>query len=121
MASSGRIDKETLTNRNFYELILYAVILGAVVGLATAVFLLVEHWLVELIWEEIPHQLGEFRFYTLLICTIGGLLVGLGQHFLGDWPKPMKAALEDVRTNGGFDVAHVPHGVVISLISLSFG
>ncbi len=121
MTSSGRIDKETLTNRNFYELIIYAIILGAVVGLATAVFLLVEHWLVELIWEEIPHQLGEFRFYTLLICTIGGLLVGLGQHFLGDWPKPMKTALEDVRTNGGFDVAHVPHGVVISLVSLSFG
>ena len=121
MASSGPIDKETLTNRNFYELIFYAVVLGAVVGLATAVFLLTEHWLVELIWEEIPHQLGEFRFYTLLICVVGGLLVGLGQHFLGDWPKPMKAALEDVRTQGGFDVAHVPHGVVISLISLSFG
>ena len=115
------LDKETLTNRNFYELIFYALVLGAVVGLATALFLLVEHWLVELIWEEIPHQLGEFRFYTLLICTLGGLLVGLGQHFLGDWPKPMKAALEDVRTNGGFDVAHVPHGVFISLVSLSFG
>ncbi|MCP4141244.1 MAG: chloride channel protein [Chloroflexi bacterium] len=95
--------------------------MGAVVELATALFLLVEHWLVELLWEEIPHQLGGFRFYTLLICTLGGLLVGLGQHFLGDWPKPMKEALEDVRTNGEFDVAHVPHGVVISLVSLSFG
>jgi H+/Cl- antiporter ClcA len=121
MALGGRLDKETLTNRKFYDLILYAIVLGGVVGLATALFLLAEHWLGELIWEEIPHQLGEFRFYTLLICILGGLLVGLGQHFLGDWPKPMKAALEDVRTQGGFDVAHVPHGVAISLISLSFG
>ena len=116
-----RLDKEPLTNRNFYVLIFYAVVLGAIVGLATAVFLLVEHWLVDLIWEVIPHQIGEFTLYALLICTVGGLLVGLGQHFLGDWPKPMQAALEDVRTQGGFDVAHVPHGVAISLVSLVFG
>lgn len=121
MRKMAMLDKETFTNRNFYTLILYAVALGAVVGLATALFLLVEHWLVEMVWEEIPHRLGDFRYYTLLVCTIGGLLVGLGQHYLGDWPKPMKAALEDVRTNGGFDVAHVPNGVIISLISLSFG
>lgn len=121
MASFRELDRAAFTNRNFYELIFYAIVLGAVVGLATAVFLLVEHWLVDLIWETIPHQLGEFRFYALLVCAIGGLLVGLGQHFLGDWPKPMKAALEDVRTQGGFDVAHVPHGVAISLVSLAFG
>jgi H+/Cl- antiporter ClcA len=115
------LDKETLSNRSFYQLILYAIVLGTVVGLATAVFLLIEHWLTELIWEEIPHRLGEFSLYALVVCTVGGLLVGLCQHFLGDYPKPMREALEDVRTQGGFDVAHVPHGVVSSLVSLSFG
>jgi H+/Cl- antiporter ClcA len=115
------LGKETLSNRSFYQLILYAIVLGTVVGLATAVFLLIEHWLTELIWEEIPHRLGEFSLYALVVCTVGGLLVGLCQHFLGDYPKPMREALEDVRTQGGFDVAHVPHGVVSSLVSLSFG
>lgn len=115
------IDRATLTNRAFYTLIAYAVLLGAIVGLATAVFLLAEHWLTELLWETIPHQIGEFSLYTLLLCTIGGLLIGLGQRFLGDWPKPMQDALEDVRMNGGFDTAHIWHGVVISLISLAFG
>jgi H+/Cl- antiporter ClcA len=115
------LDKETLSNRSFYQLVLYAIVLGAVVGLATAVFLLAEHWLTELIWEEIPHRLGEFSLYALVVCAVGGLLVGLCQHILGDYPKPMQEALEDVRTQGGFDVAHVPHGVVTSLVSLSFG
>ena len=44
------LDKETLSNRGFYRLILYAIMLGTVVGLATAVFLLAQHWLTELIW-----------------------------------------------------------------------
>lgn len=115
------LDLSTLTNRNFYLLLLYAVLLGAVVGLATAAFLLVVHWFTGLIWETIPEQFGEFGLYTLLVCTVGGALVGLGQQVLGNYPKPMQEALEEVRTNGGFDVQHIPHGVIISLISLGFG
>ena len=115
------LDKEIFSNRGFYRLIVYAIALGAIVGLATAAFLLVEHWLTDLIWVELPHLVGEFSLYALIICIIGGLLVGLCQHFLGDYPKPMQEALEDVRTQGGFDVVHVPHGVALSLVSLSFG
>ncbi len=115
------LDKNTLSYPGFYQLVLYAVVLGAVVGLATAAFLLAEHWLTGLVWEEIPRRLGPFGLYALVVCTVGGLLVGLCQQFLGDYPKPMKEALEDVRTKGGFDVAHVPHGVATSLVSLGFG
>jgi H+/Cl- antiporter ClcA len=121
MRTKLTLDRATLTNRGFYQLIAYAIILGAVVGLATALFLIVEHWLTDLIWEELPHRTGETFLYALIVCTIGGLLVGLSQQFLGDYPKPMQEALEEVRTSGGFDVFHVPHGVVLSLISLSFG
>lgn len=115
------LDTKTLTSRGFYQLLLYAVLLGALVGLATSAFLLIEHGLTDLIWEKIPERIGTFALYSLVICTLGGLLVGLCQRFLGDYPKPMREALEDVRTEGGFDVKHVPHGVVTSLVSLAFG
>lgn len=121
MESTPSTDKNVLTNRSFYGLIMYAVILGAVVGGVSAVFLLVEHELIQLIWEDIPDQIGDYGWYTLAVCLIGGTLVGLAQRFLGNYPKSMQEALEDVRTHGGFDVVHVPHGVVISLTSLVFG
>ena len=115
------LDRETLTNHAFYQLILYALILGGVVGIATAAFLLAEHWLVELLWVEIPQQIGPFPLYTLIVCTLGGLLVGLCQRYLGDYPKELQEALAVARTEGGFDYKHVPQGVVISLVSLGFG
>ncbi|KAA3643071.1 MAG: chloride channel protein [Chloroflexi bacterium] len=115
------LDKDTLSNPGFYRLLLYALVLGGIAGLGTSAFLLAEHWLTDVIWDSLYHRLGEIRLFSLLICSIGGLLLGIGRRFLGDYPKPMHEALEDVRTEDGFDVQNVPHGFVLALISLSFG
>lgn len=113
--------KETFFNRGFYKLVAYAAILGIIVGLAASAFLLVEQSISNFIWKAIPNAIGEVTFYALFVCLTGGGLVGLCQQFFGDYPKSMRQALEDVRTKGSFDVAHVPNGVVTGLVSLCFG
>ncbi len=68
------LNKEMLSNRSFYQLIIYAALLGTIVGLATSAFLLIDHWLTKLIWKTIPHRIGEVTFYALFVCTIGAYL-----------------------------------------------
>jgi len=118
-----KIDRTSLQNRGFYKLLLYAVILGAIVGGATALFLEVLHWLEHFIWEEVPHLLpgfGSLPFFTLIVSVIGGLLVGICIHFFGEYPMELKEALEDFRAHGRFDETHVWQGVVTALVSLGF-
>jgi H+/Cl- antiporter ClcA len=113
--------KGAFSRRGFYQLILYAAILGIVVGLATSTFLLIEQSLTRLIWDTIPQFIGSVAFYTLFVCSVGGLLVGLCQQYLGDYPKPMRQALNDVRTQGSFETEHIPHAILAGLVSLCFG
>lgn len=118
------IDRASLQNRGFYQLLLYAVIVGAMVGGITALFLEVLHWFEHFIWEEMPHLLpgfGSLPFFTLIVAVTGGLLVGICVHFFGEYPLELKEALEEFRTQGRFDETHVWQGVVTALVSLGFG
>lgn len=118
------IDRASLQNRGFYQLLLYAAMVGGVVGAITALFLEILHWLEHFIWTEIMHLLpglGALPFFTLIVAVVGGLLVGLCVHFFGEYPLELKEALEEFRVQGRFDEAHVWQGVVTALVSLGFG
>ncbi len=46
--------------------------------------------LVDLVWTDLPDWLGiHTRWYPLVVCSLGGLLVGLGQKYLGDHPAEL--------------------------------
>ena len=59
--------------------------------------------------------------YTLLLCTIGGVLVGLCAKYLGDYPKDLETSVGQFKRTKQFDDRHLVQGVVASLASLGFG
>ena len=102
----------------------YSILLGSLVGGVTWLFLQILHELEILIWEIVPETIfgdAEILIYPLIVCILGGFLVGVCQKYLGDYPKDLHDALNDVRNQGGFDYKHIPQGVILSLISLGFG
>ena len=69
-------------------LILYGIVLGGIVGAVSWLFLYVVSSGIHFMWNELP---GKFNlpYWTILVCSIGGILVGLCQKYLGEYPKLM--------------------------------
>lgn len=116
--------RETILSPSFYILTLMAAGLGALAGIVTILFIRCFEAIQHVLWDKLPATLGlgnRYPFYTLLICTIGGLLVGLCIKYLGSYPKSIEESLEDFKKTKHFDYKHVPHAFVTSMVSLGFG
>ena len=123
--TQDRPDNAVGTSRRFGRLItlaLTAAIGGLLLGWLTAGFFWAINELISLLWDDLPQTLGiDSRWYALIVCSIGGLLVGLGQRFLGDHPAPLEELLSHDEGSRGFDIRVLPQALVLLGISLVFG
>jgi H+/Cl- antiporter ClcA len=103
-------------------LLLAAALGGLLLGWVTAGLFWGIDELVELVWTDLPAGLDiETRWYPLAICTAGGLLVGLGQRYLGDHPAELSELLSPDNDSARFDVRILPHALYLLVISLVAG
>jgi len=113
-----------LKQPRFYLLAGLAVILGALIGGLAALFWTALYAGIDFVWQTIPAQLGidpDAWWYIVPVVMAGSVLVGLCQHFLGDYPKQMKEEMQVFRERGRFDTAHIPQGMLTSFVSLAAG
>lgn len=113
-----------LAQPRFYLMLSVALIFAALIGAATGLFWVVLYAGIDFVWETLPTALGLTHtngWFILLICTLGGALIGIAQRFLGDHPKEMKDELREYRAHKRFDTEHIPNGMITSLVSLSTG
>lgn len=87
--SSKRIDEATdsLNTRNFYLLLLFGSVIGAIGALMMIVFFFLEDFLLALLWNGIPvDSLSPvFNPWILVICVFGGITVGaIRSYFKGE-------------------------------------
>lgn len=97
---------------------LLAALLGGLVGGISAEFLRFIEWGQHLLWHELTHGLP---FQMLLLTSLGGLLIGLFQRYLGDHPKEINAAIAEISDTGRLDYSHLLQGMLIASTSLIFG
>ena len=95
---------------------------GLVIGATTAGFFWLITQMIDAIWIDLPETLDiTSRWYALVVCSIGGLLVGLGQKYLGNHPALLDDLLSKEEGTGGFDVGILPQALYMLLVSLAFG
>ncbi len=78
--------------RAVVQLFVAAVLGGAVAGIVSACFIWTVERGVELVWVDLPERLDLAPFdswWLVAVPVIGGVLVGLGQRFIGDLPMPI--------------------------------
>jgi H+/Cl- antiporter ClcA len=97
---------------------LLAALLGGLVGGVAAEFLHFIEWSQHLLWHEWTHDLPV---QVLILTTLGGLIIGLLQRYLGDHPKDVEAAIEEISETGRLDYTHLPQGMLTASTSLIFG
>ena len=115
------IDEQAKPAR-YFKLMGFVVILGVISAVVTFVFVALVHQGTLLIWEEAALALGlDERLFTVLVCTLGGLLVGLLVKFFGDHTGIFADIMLEFGKTGRFDYRSAPGIVVTAFVSLISG
>jgi H+/Cl- antiporter ClcA len=99
-------------------LLFLAILLGTVVGAVTAGFLHLVEWGQNWLWHSLTSSLP---WQILLITLGGGILVGLCQKYLGDYPKRISEAAVALQRTGRLEYDTLPRGMITAFVSLIAG
>lgn len=98
-----------------------AVVLGATAGFLVWGLLWIMNMGIDLIWEIIPEYTGHKSIYTIIVCLLGGLLIGLWQKKYGIYPEELETVLHKLRKDGTYSYNKIPILCVAALLPLIFG
>lgn len=108
---------------NFLLLGLFSLLLGALSGVVLWAVLQVMNGGIALLWEVVPSylDLGDSIFYPLLVCMVGGVLIGFIQKRNGAIPETMHQVMATVKAEGGYAGKRVWVLIVALLLPIIFG
>lgn len=106
--------------KNNILFVLYTAILGVIAGIIVWSFMKVMNCGIELIWNFVPSKIA-FPFYTLCICTAGGLLIGLWKKKNGDYPQKLMVVLMRVKKTGRYPYKNIFSIIISAPIPLLIG
>lgn len=105
---------------NQIKMWLFCIGLGAVVGIIVWTFLKLMSLGIEFIWHDIPAKI-DFPFYTIIICTVGGLVIGLLHKFFGDYPEELEVVLGKIKTDKTYNYKKMAPMLLLALLPLLIG
>lgn len=94
--------------------------MGAVIGAVIWGFMRIMHLCIELLWDKLPAFL-DIPYYPLLICLVGGILIGLLQKYYGPCPDELEEVMAELKTTGTYPYHQVPMMLLAALLPLIFG
>lgn len=109
-----------LSARNQFELMLFCVIIGAVAGALVWALLKVMAVGTELLWETLPGGRPS-ALYTVALCTLGALAVGLFRKKFGDYPEELDTVIKKAKIEGHYDYGNMLVMMIAALLPLLFG
>lgn len=108
--------------KTYLRLMGLVALLGIVSALVTFIFIALVNQGIDLIWEQARLTLGlDAQLFTILVCAMGGLLVGLLVKFFGDHNAIFSELMQEFGRTGRFTYRHAPGIVLTALISLISG
>ena len=106
----------------YIKLMLFVAVLGLVSALVTFAFAALVQLGTVALWKTAGQALGlDPRLFTLLACTLGGLLVGLLVKRFGDHSGIFADVMQEFGRTGRFDYRIAPGIVVTAFVSLVAG
>lgn len=106
----------------YIKLMALVAVLGLISALVTFAFMALVHAGTGAVWEQTAVALGmDPRLFTVLVCAIGGLLVGLLVKLFGDQNAIFAELMLEFGKTGRFNYRHAPGIVVTAFVSLIAG
>ena len=94
-------------------------ITGAVAGAFVWLLLFIMNLGITAIWDRVPTYLGSF--YPLIVCIIGGIVLGLFARRYGQYPEDLPTVMAKVKEDGRYDYKDLGPMSVGALLPLFFG
>ena len=111
--------QERIEPRPYLKLLFLAALLGMVSAVITFLFLVIVDAGQTLIWEQAAQAVGASKpLFTLVICTLGGLVVGILVKVFGDHSGIFAELMLEFGKTGCFNYRHAPGIVITALVSL---
>jgi chloride channel protein, CIC family len=108
--------------KSYARLMVLVAIRGVASAVVTFVFMVLVNKGTGLIWQQAQLAVGlDSRLFTLLVCALGGLLVGLLVKIFGDHNAIFFELVQEFGRTGRFDYSHAPGIVITSIVSLVAG
>jgi H+/Cl- antiporter ClcA len=108
--------------KSYLRLMILVALLGIVSAVVTFAFMFLVHQGTRVVWEQTAQALGlDPRLFTILVCTLGGLLVGLLVKYFGDHSGIFAEVMREFGKTGRFDYRNAPGIVITAFISLISG
>lgn len=101
-------------------LIIYGLVLGGIVGVVSWAFLAIVNLGIHFIWTELPEKFN-LPYWTIIVCTTGGVLVGLCQKYFGEYPRLMPEVMGEFKKNNRVEYKTIPKALLTALIVLFSG
>ena len=99
---------------------LYTVLLGVITGAIVWAFLRVMNLGIGFLWDFLPSQFS-IPFYTVGVCLIGSLLIGLYKSKFGDYPEELGMVLGKLKKNGRYPYNNLLIVLIAALLPLLIG
>ena len=106
--------------KNKIIFMIYSLLLGGIIGGIVWAFLKIMNVCISFIWEYIPEQY-DIPFYAIIVCTIGGIIIGLWRHRVGDYPEELDVVIKKVKNDGKYTYNKTGIVCVSALLPLIFG
>jgi chloride channel protein, CIC family len=108
--------------KSYVRLLALVALLGLVSSLVTFTFVVLVDQGTRLIWEQAAQVLGlDPRLFTILVCSLGGLIVGLLVKLFGDHNAIFADLMREFGRTGRFNYRHAPGIVTTAFVSLISG
>ncbi|MDR2035770.1 MAG: chloride channel protein [Coriobacteriales bacterium] len=101
-------------------MLVLALALGAVSAAVVWAFVFAMGLSYEYLWHKLP-ALVALPFIPVIICAVGGLLIGLWEKFVWPPPLPLEQSLEIISKEKRFSYKGLPKTLVSSFLPLAFG
>ena len=106
--------------KNKILMFIYTILIGTISGLIIWSFLKVMNLGIELLWVYIPNNIN-FKYYTIVVCIIGGLLIGLWKYKYGDSPEELEVVISKVKKDKRYSYKNIFSNIISSISPLILG
>ena len=106
--------------KNQINLSLFCIIIGSFISAVIWLFLKAVSISTSVIWEWLPGKVS-LPFYTVLVCTAGGLLIGIFRMRYGDYPEELTEVLGKVKKEKRYEYRNMPVMLLAAFLPLIIG
>lgn len=109
-----------VTTKNELKLWIFCMLIGGFAGAVIWTFLKAMSLGIEFLWEWVPKQY-DFPFYAVIVCTIGGLIIGLIHKKFGDYPEELPEVFGKLKKDKHYEYSNMLVLLITALLPLIIG